>query len=258
MMIRRPRTMLTTRSLIAATALSMGLLAGCAETPIDLHSDALATPEVATRLAHLPLIEVPALRRGDTLVILYTGDNGWAMFDRRLSAALADAGTPTVGVSTLRYFLQGRSQDEAAKDLAAIIDHYSRVWKRRSVVLVGYSYGADTLSLIAQDLPADARAKVRLLALISPADYANLTFRGASWFDLNLPGALPIAPALARLNGLPVICIRADRDPRAACSRLRPALVSETRLPGGHHYEGQEEAMAATILAAVPSATARR
>jgi len=237
-------------SRLALLAVLAAVLAGCAEVPVDLHDDPGLTLRSATRLTLMPLFEVPTSVPDDRMVVLYTGDNGWATFDKRLSADLAQAGVPVVAVSSLRYFLQPRTPAGAARDLTSVIDHYRRVWKRRRVVLVGYSYGGDTLPLVAQDLDGAARDSVTAFILISPSAYGDLTFRGASIFDLRTADALPIAPALAKLKGVPLLCIRADRDPRAVCGDPGVGLDRTLKLPGGHHYEGQEAAVAGAILAA--------
>ncbi len=238
------------RSRLVLIAIAAALLTGCAEVPIDLAGDPALSAQAAARLARIPLFEVPTTAAGDRLVVLYTGDNGWATFDKRLAADLAAAGTPVVAVSSLRYYLEARSPSGGARDLADLIDHYSRIWRRDRVVLAGYSYGGDTLPLIAQGLDPRVRAKVALLVLISPSAYGDLTFRGASLFDLRTSDALPIAPALAKLKGVPRLCIRAARDPRAVCGDPGEGLDRTLKLPGGHHYEGQEDAVAGAILAA--------
>ena len=235
---------------LALLALLAATLVGCAEMPVDLTGDSGLSAQSAWRISKMPLFETPTTAPGDRLVVLYTGDNGWATFDKRLSADLAQAGAPVVAVSSLRYYLQPRSPTGGARDLTALIDHYSRVWGRRRIVLVGYSYGGDTLPLIAQGLSAEVRARVALFVLISPSAYGDLTFRGASVVDMWTSDALPIAPALVKLKGIPRLCIRADRDPRAVCGEPGEGLDRTLKLPGGHHYEGQEQAVADAILAA--------
>jgi len=156
-----------------------------------------------------------------------------------------------VTVSSLVYFFNGRSPKGAATDLVAVIAHYSRVWGRREVVLAGYSYGADDLPLIAQALPASVLAQVRLLVLISPAAQGDLTFRGASWFDLSTSDARPLAPALEKLSRIPMLCVHADHDPRQACDRFPvPGMTRTQILGGGHHYIGHEAELADLILKA--------
>ena len=230
--------------------LAAGLLSGCAETRLASQASLTESPTAFDRLTRMPLIEAPAAQGDGPLVVLYTGDNGWAAFDRNLAAHLNAAGSPVVGVSTLIYFFKPRRPAGAAQDLATLIDHYSRAWKRREIVLAGYSYGGDTLPLIASALPARARTQVSLLVLISPSDYGDLTFRGLSWFDMHTGAARPIAPALKKLGGLPVLCVHAEHDPRQACDRTESPGMIRASFPGGHHYEGHEGELASLILKA--------
>ena len=150
------------------------------------------TPAVSVddaRLAPLPLVEIPTTAAdGDTFVVLYSGDSGWTGTPKGFSTALAEAGEPVVGIDALRYFLRPHSPQAAAADLAAVIEHYAVAWSRPKVVLVGYSFGADSLPLIVEQLPAEERARVRLMTLISPAERADMVFDGLSWIDLTLPG----------------------------------------------------------------------
>jgi len=200
------------------------------------------------RLAHLPLIEVPTTAAGDTFVVLYSGDSGWAATARGFSAALAQAGQPVVGIDALRYFLRPHAPEAAATDLSTVIEHYAAAWARPKVILVGYSFGADSLPLIVEQLPAEDRARVRLMVLISPADHADMVFDGLSWINLTLPGARPVAPALLTLGSIPAVCIRAEHDPRAACDRFPPQAITSVHLPGWHRYHGQYQAVARIIL----------
>jgi type IV secretory pathway VirJ component len=210
------------------------------------------------RTARLPLFETPAGGASDSFVVLYSGDSGWGAAAQGFAVALASRGAPVIGVDSLRYFIRRRSPADAAADLAALIDRYAARWNRREAILVGYSFGADALPLIVQALPAPERARVRLVALISPAARGDLAFRVVSWFDMTLPGARPLAPALATLPPIPALCIEASRDPRAACDRFPSALITSVRLPGDHRYGGEYDAVADAIIAASGAATARR
>ena len=201
-----------------------------------------------SRLAGLPIFEVPARSQGDTLTVFYSGDNGWAKVDRRVSAALAEAGDPVVGVDALRYYMRERSLPEATSDLAAIIDHYSRLWNRSRIVLVGYSFGANSLPEIARSLPPSIRARVRLVAMIGPGPKAELVFRPTSWINVYGPGATSVPQALASLKGVPIVCIYGARDPVSACPRFPSGLTALAPVPGGHRYKGQYDAIANIIL----------
>jgi type IV secretory pathway VirJ component len=202
------------------------------------------------RLSGMPLIEAPGHLPGDTLVVMYTGDNGWWYQMRDVTRRLNDKGASVVGVSTVRYFLSRKSPERAAADLTAVIDYYTDAWKRPKVILVGYSFGADALPLFLDRLSPETRSRVRLVAMINPTDYGDLAFRGSSWFDLRWPSARDLAPALRKLAGPPMLCIQSDRDPHAACSRFPQDLVHTLVLPTDHHLTGQRSQVADAILAA--------
>jgi len=237
------------RPLIAALNAAAGAALVIAASPCARAND-LPAP-------HMPVIETPATGAGDAFVVLYSGDGGWNAAARGFAADLAAAGDPVAGVDSLRYFLRRRTPARAAADLAALIERDAARWSRPRVILVGYSFGADNLPLIVEALPPEARARVALVALISPADRADMAFRILSWFDMTLPGARPLAPALATLPPIPALCIEAEHDPRAACDRF-PANVRPLRLPGDHRYGGEYDAVARAILDAAQPATARR
>jgi type IV secretory pathway VirJ component len=201
--------------------------------------------------APMPVVEAPAPAGGDTFVVLYSGDGGWAGIDRALAADLSRRGLPVAGVDALRYFASRRTPQEAASDLAEAIERYGRAWGRRDVVLAGYSFGADALPLIVPKLPAPVRARVRIVVLISPDDTGRLVFHPSDWLGLKARDDVPLGPALAAMRATPSLCIAAAGDVHDACARLGRDVGRVATLPGGHHFEGDYDAVAAAIADAL-------
>jgi type IV secretory pathway VirJ component len=229
-------------------ALAAALLALGACASASLPSDAGGSAVGGVRVDRLPLIVVPSVRSGDTFAVMYSGDSGWAPQAQAMASRLAADGVPVVGVNSVRYLVFRKTPDQAAADLAAVIDQYSQAWGRPRVILIGYSFGGDVLPFIAEHLPASELERVRLLALISPSDHGDLAFRGVSWFDWQWPGAKPLEPALKALSGVPMICIHADHDPRQACNRFPGEVIRPIGLPGGHRYQGRRDVVADVIV----------
>jgi len=237
---------------VGAALLIEAACASVTASPPATSPPAPASAVVAdSEVARLPTIEVAdGPKGGDTFVVFYSGDTGWTVQSREFAESLAARGAPVVGVNSMRYFLTRRTADEAAADLGALIDHYGRVWGRDHVILVGYSFGGDVLPLFASHLPQATRARVRLIALISPTDYGDLAFRVVSWWDGRWPGSQPLDPALKQLAGVPMVCIYAAHDPRAACKRFPADVIRPIRTPGGHRYTGRHDLVGAEIASA--------
>jgi type IV secretory pathway VirJ component len=224
------------------------------ETPTAPPSPAAASSGGADELAGLGLVEVPAAGPGtDLMAVMVTGDGGWAEIDKRISARLAADGIPVVGWSSLKYYWTPRTPEGASRDLARVLEHYTRAWGKRRVLLVGYSFGADVLPFLVSRLPAELRSRVALLGLLGLQEQASFEFHVAGWLGVQTGHHLTV-PEVARLETTPVLCLRGEDEADSACRLLRGAAVRTVTLPGGHHFGGDYERIAETVLSAIRSA----
>ena len=191
---------------------------------------------VVDRLAAGPLLENDAAagqRAPDAFVVLYSGDGGWAQADCNFSRLFAQRGQPVLGVNSVRYFASRRSPAAAGADLSRWIETYSARWGRPKVILMGYSFGASTLPIIAQGLtPARQGRGSAKVALAGPAgSSSNWSCRPRkNWFNRpGHPDATPCRwqPAIARFRDLHVLCVYGAEDAHAVC----PQTPSPGRTP---------------------------
>jgi type IV secretory pathway VirJ component len=200
--------------------------------------------------ATLPLVEVPATHgSSDTLVVFVSGDGGWAKIDKSVSAALAAAGMPVVGLNSLQYFWTKRTPESASRDLQSVIDTYLARWQKSRVLLVGYSRGADVLPAMTARLDLQTRSRVRLLALLSPSQKAEFEFHVTDWMRDSGRGLL-VRPELERVMTR-TICIAGEDDKDSLCRGPALANVQVVILKGAHHFDGGYDKLAHIILEAL-------
>lgn len=200
-------------------------------------------------LDDLPLVEVPANAgtRSDEFVVLVTGDGGYAGMDQDLAAGFAAVGRPTVVLNSLKYFWSERTPEQVATDLDRIVRHYQAAWRTSKVVLVGYSQGADVLPFALNRLPPATRADVAAAALIGISDSAVFEFHFSNW--LSDPKGVPTKPELDRLSGLPLVCVYGAEEGGSVCPSLPADRFRLAKLPGGHHFNGDYQAVVRAVLA---------
>ncbi|KSB91734.1 hypothetical protein AS593_06845 [Caulobacter vibrioides] len=246
----------------SARAFAGALPQGRVETTLPKALDAIQPAALPTsqassaRLAGLPLVEVPTASNGDTLAVFYSGDGGWAGIDRGLAQGFVKAGVPVVGYDSLRYFWTRRSPQAAAEDLAAVIRHYQAVWGKQRVILAGYSFGADALPIIVQHLPADLRGQVRIVALLGTDSTGELEFHPGDWLDVGAKDSYLIAPVLASLNDLKIVCVYGSQEHADACPTF-PTQVRKIGLPGDHHFNGDYDTVGQALSQAAGLSPAR-
>lgn len=257
-----PFAIVQTGDAASARAFAKVLPQGRVETALPQALEAiqpLAVPAQqasSARLAGLPLVEVPTASSGDTLAVFYSGDGGWAGIDRGLAQGFVKAGVPVVGYDSLRYFWTRRTPQTAADDLAAVIRHYQAAWGKQRVILAGYSFGADALPIIVQHLPADLRGQVRIVALLGTDATGELEFHPGDWLDVGAKDSYPIAPVLASLNDLKIVCVYGSQEHGDACPTF-PTQIRKIGLPGDHHFDGDYDAVGRALSQAAGLSPAR-
>jgi type IV secretory pathway VirJ component len=196
------------------------------------------------------LIEVPAPQGGaNAMAILYTGDGGWRTTDRGLANTLAGRGVPVVALNTLQYFWRRRAPEEAAADFERILAHYLAVWKKKQVIVIGYSYGADVLPFILSRLPKPVISQVQLVALLSPTQNVDFQFHFLQWFVPYVPEtARPVLPELGKPRGLRILTFCGDRDRESLCRVLPSGLAQTVLLHAGHRLDRFYKEIARDIL----------
>ncbi|MDD5658295.1 MAG: hypothetical protein PHF00_13670, partial [Elusimicrobia bacterium] len=113
---------------------------------------------------------------------------------------------------------------------------------------IGYSRGADVLPFAANRLPAGAKARVELLALIAPSRRAEFEFQVCDWFG-GASGGAAVKPELEAWPGAPPLCFYGKGEPDSLCPDLEPGSALVVALGGGHHFGGAYGEIAARILA---------
>jgi type IV secretory pathway VirJ component len=212
-------------------------------------------PAPPASLADLPIVEVEATPgtavpgSSDSFAVLLSGDGGWAGIDKQVAGLLADRGVPTAGVDSLRYFWTARTPLGLAQDIDRIVRYYAFHWKKKNVLLVGYSQGADVLPFAVNRLPPATRALVKLTTLIGVSENAAFEFHVANWIGSDGDG-LPVAPEMSKLSAANTLCVYGDDDNESICPKVSPRNARLIKLPGGHHFGGNYLPLAQLVIGA--------
>ncbi len=209
----------------------------------------LLAPKIDTSnpLADLPLVELPSQARHGTMAVIYSGDGGWRDLDKSIGDAFQKEGVPTIGVDSLRYFWSRKTPEQTSADLARIIDYYTEKWGIDHVVLVGYSFGADVLPSAYKLLPPDEQSQVAEVSLLGLSDQVDYVISVGAFLGTNsgdgetLPDIKTIKPSLIQ-------CFYGEEEDDSLCPKLEGSGVELIKTTGGHHFDGDYDALARRIL----------
>ena len=241
----------------------VGLLAWSPWSLISLENATVVWPVASHSTAE------PA-GKNDVMAIIVSGDGGWADLDRQLGNVFINHGIPVLGVNTFKYFWRARAPEHAAQELDALMTKYLDVWDKRRIWLVGFSFGADVLPTIIDQLSPANRARIAQMVLLSPS--RDVTFEieleaymsQQSWLKEHLKDALqqinpvehydPLPPIQALQGSPPTVCYYGLDDAADSLCDLPglPAWVVVHPKKGGHHFAGGYQPLAKQMLKELP------
>ncbi len=205
----------------------------------------------ATGLDDLPLVELPAKSPAIAFAVFISGDGGWRDIDKEIGEALTAKGVAVVGIDSLRYFWSKKDPKKIAADIQRIISHYQKAWNLRRTALLGYSFGADVIPFIWAKLPPQTQDDIKIIGLIGLEPTADFEISVAGWLGMSSGVDVPVQPYLKSLPDAKLLCfygVDEKRDNETAC--LDPEIDENARVerPGGHHFDGNYQAVAQIIL----------
>jgi len=222
---------------------------------VEPHLDATIA---ADGLAKLPLLELPARKASPLLAIVLSGDGGWRDLDKVIAEDMQGTGISVVGWDSLRYFWSYKTPEQAARDLAAIIEAYTTRWHARRVALIGYSFGADVLPFMYARLPRDSQERVAQISLLGLSSAADFEIKVTGWIGgSHGKTALPTATALASIRPALVQCFYGEKEDDTLCPLLSQNGAETIRTAGGHHFDGHYAALARRIVAGLAARVER-
>lgn len=216
----------------------------------DTLSGYLGETDDADNPFGLPLSVLDVKPTRDTMAVIYSGDGGWRDIDKQVGSALQQDGVPVIGVDSLRYFWSEREPQATADDLARIIDYYGKRWNVRNVLLLGYSFGADILPRAYNLLPYAARTRVRQVTLMAMSHQSDFKISVLGWLGAEGEGSAgDPADDVKAIDPSLVQCIYGTEEEDDACPDLKRLGVEAVAIDGGHHFDGDYQALARRVLA---------
>ncbi|WP_298191542.1 AcvB/VirJ family lysyl-phosphatidylglycerol hydrolase [Metallibacterium sp.] len=215
----------------------------------------LSAGAFADKLEDLPLTEIAPKGTPDgRVVVMFSGDGGWAGLDKGVAKVLSAHGVRVVGLSSLEYFWHKKTPQQTAQALARILAAYTARYPDARYTLMGYSFGAGVVPVVYNLLPPELKQHVGAEVLISPDPEGWFDIHIGDWFTTTKHQYnVPLDPEIARTR-IPVICLSGQTEGHDTyCDSLaRRGMAKLVTLPGGHHYQGDYDRLGRVILQALP------
>jgi type IV secretory pathway VirJ component len=195
----------------------------------------------------LPIKTIASADTTKPLMFYITGDGGWTGFSDAFLQSINKAGYPVLALNARKYFWKKKTPASTAAELSQLINKYMVQWKRDSVVLVGYSFGADVMPFIYNYTGEPFTKKVKHIVLMLPYTSTDFEIHLTEMMGIATHDAYSVVDEVNKLTRPILFIVGTEKGqfPVHSLTNKNYAVVTEG---GGHHFDDRPGNVVALVL----------
>ena len=207
----------------------------------------LSFKRVVAQDTQLPIKTLASSDTTKPLVFYITGDGGWTGFSDAFLQSINKAGYPVLALNARKYFWKKKTPAATAAEISQLINKYMVQWKRDSVVLAGYSFGADVMPFICNYSGEPFTKKVKQIVLMLPYTSTDFEIHLTEMMGIATHDSYSVVDEVNKLTRPLLFIVGTEKSqfPVHSLTNKNYEVVTEG---GGHHFDDQPGKVVALIL----------
>lgn len=182
------------------------------------------------------------------LVFYISGDGGYTSFSEGVCTTINKTGYMVTSLNSKSYFDDQKTPQQTTDDIVNYLNDQINKRKDKQFILIGYSFGADITPFVVNLFPDSLKKKLISVVLLSPS--TSTDFETHVWDKLGWKKkrSMDVVAEVNKLGAIKTTIILGDDDADFPINNIKLENFVHELLPGGHHYEGNTDEVAKTIM----------
>lgn len=180
-------------------------------------------------------------------VFYISGDGGLNKFSTDFSAAINKKGYSVATLNARSYFWSRKTPQQAAGDIESFLMDKLKHNPGQHFVLIGYSFGADVMPFIVNNLSSQLKNKIKSVILISPSTTTDFQIHILDMIGRGGKRSMNVVAAINRMQSPRTLTIFGSDEKDFPIKSLTLQNNKVELLPGGHHFEGNTDEVAEMV-----------
>ncbi|AHF15049.1 virulence factor [Niabella soli DSM 19437] len=181
------------------------------------------------------------------LVLYISGDGGFNTFTNGFCASVNKKGYTVTALNSRSYFWSKISPEQAAAAISAYIDDAFKSRAGQQLILLGYSFGGDVSPFIINRLSASAKKHLASVILMDPSTSTDFEIHVSDMWGKPKKRSMDVIAEINKMGNHKTAIILGEDGKDFPLRSVSLKNFRSERLPGGHHFAGNTDGLAATI-----------
>lgn len=194
----------------------------------------------------LPVQELSA-SAAKPFIFFVSGDGGLKGFTVSLCKAIRDNGYSIASLDARSYFWDKRTPEETTAAIARYVADALRSRVDHHWIMIGYSFGADVTPFVVNRLPDSLKSRLSDVVLLSPSTSTDFEIHLSDMLGIGKKRAMDVVAEINRLGSQKTVMLFGEDENGFPVSKIKLPNYQTGIIKGGHHFDGDYRAVAATI-----------
>ncbi|HEX2848006.1 MAG TPA: AcvB/VirJ family lysyl-phosphatidylglycerol hydrolase [Chitinophagaceae bacterium] len=180
-------------------------------------------------------------------VFLVSGDGGVKGFTASLCTALHDRGYSIASLDAHAYFWDKKTPEQTASAIAGYLTTALQSRTNHHWVMIGYSFGADITPFVVNRLPDSLKNQLTDVVLLSPSTSTDFEIHLSDMLGIGKKRSMDVVAEINRLGNQKTAILFGEDESGFPVSQIKLAKYHSDVIKGGHHFDGNFQAVAEKI-----------
>jgi type IV secretory pathway VirJ component len=172
------------------------------------------------------------------MVFHITGDGGMVRFDEAMSKEYDKYGFSFIALNSLKYFFEAKSPAKLTGDVVPLIKSNFDAWKKKAIILVGFSFGAEIIPFLYERLPLELQNKVELVVLLTPAKTSDFHIHIRDMIGLDKKHeTYNVAEETANIKSSKILAVYGDEEKNISLKNNNQPNLKILYIKGEHGFK---------------------
>ena len=182
------------------------------------------------------------------LVFYISGDGGFTDFSSGLCSLINKSGYGITFFNSYTYFWNKKTPAQTANDIASYIERQFSKRNNQQFILTGYSFGAEIVPFVVNNLPDTVKKKLVSTVLLSPSPSTDFEVHVWDMMGGKKKRSMDVVAEINKMEQQKTATIFGNKENDFPVSQIKLKNYSNENLPGGHRFEGNTEEVVKTML----------